>query len=119
MNDGVRQSEIGGEAEVKGVSVLVPGNCVEIEEKMLEGEFDKCSKETLLNGSAIKGVSSQKVDVDKELKKKVAKGRFMLNEMVGVIKLKKYRTMRRQYGSKPQDDPVEGEVNRLGKVGGG
>ena len=35
---------------------------------------------------------------DKEIRLAVGRGRKMVNEMVGVIQLKKYRTMRRRYG---------------------
>ena len=47
-----------------------------------------------------------------ELKKKVAKGRFMLREMVGVIQLKKYRVMKSRY---IDDDPnaVERRMENL------
>ena len=34
---------------------------------------------------------------EKELRKAVARGRFMVREMIGVIQLKKYRTMKRRY----------------------
>jgi len=34
---------------------------------------------------------------DRELKKAIGKGRFMLREMVGVIQLKKYRAMKKRY----------------------
>ena len=34
----------------------------------------------------------------KELHKAVARGRFMVREMVGIIQLKKYRTMKQRYG---------------------
>jgi len=34
---------------------------------------------------------------EKELRKAVARGRFMVREMIGVIQLKKYRAMKRRY----------------------
>jgi hypothetical protein len=34
---------------------------------------------------------------EKELRKAVARGRFMVREMIGVIQLRKYRTMKRRY----------------------
>lgn len=34
---------------------------------------------------------------EKELRKAVARGRFMVREMIGVIQLKKYRTLKRRY----------------------
>ena len=36
---------------------------------------------------------------ERELKKAVGRGRFMVREMVGVIQLKKYRTMKKRYNS--------------------
>ncbi|CAB9518142.1 flavoprotein regulatory factor 1 [Seminavis robusta] len=41
---------------------------------------------------------------EREMRRAVAKGRFMIREMVGVIQLKKYRTMKRRYAS---DDRYE------------
>lgn len=34
---------------------------------------------------------------EKELRKAVGRGRFMVREMIGVIQLKKYRTLKRRY----------------------
>ena len=39
-----------------------------------------------------------------EMRKKVAKGRFMLREMVGVIQLKKYRVMKKRYYDDRSDE---------------
>jgi hypothetical protein len=36
-------------------------------------------------------------DCERELRKAVGKGRYMIREMMGVIQLKKYRTMKRRY----------------------
>ena len=35
---------------------------------------------------------------EKELRKAIAKGRYVLREMIGVIQLKKYRSLKRMYG---------------------
>lgn len=40
----------------------------------------------------------QHADCERELRKAVARGRFMVREMIGVIQLKKYRTMKQRYG---------------------
>mmetsp|Transcript_68366 Transcript_68366/g.154648 ORF Transcript_68366/g.154648 Transcript_68366/m.154648 type:complete len:100 (-) Transcript_68366:394-693(-) len=42
-----------------------------------------------------------------EIKRAVARGRWMVRELVGVIKLKKYRTMKQRYSASNLDvDPV-------------
>jgi hypothetical protein len=48
---------------------------------------------------------------EKELRKGVGRGRYAIREMIGVIQLKKYRTMRRRYGD-GQLDP-QGEAERI------
>ena len=47
---------------------------------------------------------------EKEIRLAVGRGRKMVNEMVGVIQLKKYRTMRRRYG---EGNDLEAEERRL------
>ena len=37
-------------------------------------------------------------ECEKELRKAVGKGRYMIREMIGVIQLKKYRSIKRSYG---------------------
>jgi hypothetical protein len=37
------------------------------------------------------------VDCEKEIRKAVGKGRYMIREMTGVIQLKKYRTLKKRY----------------------
>jgi hypothetical protein len=57
-----------------------------------------------------------------ELNKAVARGRYMVREMEGVIQLKKYRAMKKRYGQ-PADDPaiqqarqrLEGQEGAAGK----
>jgi hypothetical protein len=53
-----------------------------------------------------------------ELNKAVARGRYMVREMEGVIQLKKYRAMKKRYGQ-PADDPtIKQAMQRLeGKEG--
>jgi hypothetical protein len=41
---------------------------------------------------------------EKELYKAVAKGRHMVREMIGIIQLKKYRTMKQRYDKPPLED---------------
>jgi hypothetical protein len=38
-------------------------------------------------------------ECEKELRKAVGKGRYMIREMIGVIQLKKYRSIKRSYGN--------------------
>ncbi|KAG7339137.1 hypothetical protein IV203_020081 [Nitzschia inconspicua] len=45
------------------------------------------------------------VQCEREIRKAVGKGRFMIREMIGVIQLKKYRTMHRRY-----DDATERDI---------
>jgi len=40
---------------------------------------------------------------ERELRKAVGKGRFMIREMIGVIQLKKYRSLKRRYGDSEYD----------------
>ena len=40
---------------------------------------------------------------ERELRKAVGKGRYMIREMIGVIQLKKYRTLKRRYGDDDYD----------------
>lgn len=48
---------------------------------------------------------------EKEIRKAVGKGRYAIREMIGVIQLKKYRTMRRRYNGGQLD--VDGESERI------
>lgn len=48
---------------------------------------------------------------ERELRKAIGRGRYAIREMVGVIQLKKYRTMRRRYGGGQLD--VRGESQRI------
>ena len=48
---------------------------------------------------------------EKEMRKLVGKGRYAIREMIGVIQLKKYRTMRRRYNGGLLD--VDGESERI------
>lgn len=41
--------------------------------------------------------STHAIDCEKEIRKAVGKGRYMIREMVGVIQLKKYRTLKKRY----------------------
>lgn len=49
-------------------------------------------------------------DCERELRKAVGKGRYMIREMIGVIQLKKYRSLRQRY-----DDTDHNEVAILKK----
>lgn len=49
------------------------------------------------------------------IKKKVAKGRYMVREMHALIKLKKYRVMKQRYGDQDKDfDDIQREVEKKG-----
>lgn len=48
---------------------------------------------------------------EKELRKVIGKGRYAIREMIGVIQLKKYRTMRRRYNGGLLD--IDGESERI------
>lgn len=41
-------------------------------------------------------------DCEREIRKAVGKGRYMIREMIGIIQLKKYRAMKKRYSNKPQ-----------------
>ena len=41
---------------------------------------------------------------ERELRKAVGKGRYMIREMIGVIQLKKYRSLKRCYGDSDQNN---------------
>lgn len=43
-------------------------------------------------------------DCERELRKAVGKGRYMIREMIGVIQLKKYRSLKRKYDNSDHDD---------------
>jgi hypothetical protein len=40
---------------------------------------------------------------ERELRKAVGKGRYMIREMIGIIQLKKYRSLKRRYGDSDYD----------------
>mmetsp|Transcript_12183 Transcript_12183/g.17769 ORF Transcript_12183/g.17769 Transcript_12183/m.17769 type:complete len:113 (+) Transcript_12183:120-458(+) len=48
---------------------------------------------------------------ERDVKEAVKKGRFMVKEMMGVIQLKKYRTLKRRYGGSERE--VEEEMERI------
>jgi hypothetical protein len=66
------------------------------------------------NFPAVKIKESDPVRYEKEMRKAVGRGRYAIREMIGVIQLKKYRTMRRRYGG-GQLDP-DGEAARIQKA---
>lgn len=52
---------------------------------------------------------------EKELLKAIAKGRFMVREMIGVIQIKKYREMKARYDTSDKDISLEQAINSLEK----
>ena len=49
------------------------------------------------DGDEVLVVDLSSEECERELRKAVAKGRHMVREMIGVIQLKKYRTMKKRY----------------------
>jgi hypothetical protein len=43
-------------------------------------------------------VGNKNITNEEELMKAIQRGRFWVNELIGVVKLRKYRTLRRRYG---------------------
>jgi hypothetical protein len=58
-------------------------------------------------------VSLEAPGCEKELHKAVGRGRFMVREMIGVIQLKKYRTMKRRYDSREKNPSLSREYVNL------
>ena len=50
-------------------------------------------------------------EFEREIRKLVGRGRYVIREMEGLIQLKKYRTMRQRYGGGELD--VKGETERI------
>mmetsp|Transcript_53563 Transcript_53563/g.130430 ORF Transcript_53563/g.130430 Transcript_53563/m.130430 type:complete len:160 (+) Transcript_53563:340-819(+) len=61
--------------------------------------LDACGQEQQCFDDALTPVpyNEYTVEQEKELHKAVGKGRFMIREMIGVIQLKKYRSMKQRY----------------------
>ena len=77
-NDGCRNSSSDGNNEYHNY----PTNIINKEQEIaIPKNINICSKEC-----------------EKELRKAVGKGRYMIREMIGVIQLKKYRSIKRSYG---------------------
>jgi len=43
---------------------------------------------------------------DKELKSAIARGRYMVKELIGVVQLKKYRTLKKRYSDSSEQPPT-------------
>lgn len=43
-------------------------------------------------------------ECDRQLRKAVGRGRHMVNEMIGIIQLKKYRVMKQRYGTSSNNE---------------
>lgn len=54
---------------------------------------------------------------EKELKKAVARGRHMVREMIGVIQLKKYRTMKARYSDQANIEQLKQAMDQLEQKG--
>lgn len=48
-----------------------------------------------------------KEECEREIRKAVGKGRYMVREMIGVIQLKKYRAMKQRYDGKENDNSAK------------
>jgi hypothetical protein len=64
---------------------------------------DNCPSCYSANGNHDVVPSLTSSNCEKELHKAVAKGRYMVREMIGIIQLKKYRIMKQRY-DKPLED---------------
>lgn len=62
------------------------------------------------NSASFESIQDPKLK-EKEIRKAVGKGRYAIREMIGVIQLKKYRTMKRRYNGGQLD--VGGESERI------
>lgn len=61
-------------------------------------------------------VDPQSTQCQEELYYAVNRGRFMVKEMIGVIKLKKYRAMKQRYGDSP-GETLEQAMERVERLG--
>jgi hypothetical protein len=59
--------------------------------------------------------SSSSPKCERELRKAVGRGRFMVREMIGVIQIKKYRTLKKLYDDKEATDIKDLLAMYLGK----
>jgi hypothetical protein len=55
--------------------------------------------------------SSISKECEEEIIRAVHKGRYMIKEMIGVIQLKKYRTMNQRYGQQQQQQSTISDLN--------
>ena len=62
------------------------------------------------NSASFESIQDPKLK-EKQIRKAVGKGRYGIREMIGVIQLKKYRTLRRRYNGGQLD--VDGESERI------
>lgn len=69
------------------------------------------------NGSVNQVVQLDNPNCEKELRKAVGRGRFMIREMIGVIQLKKYRTLKQRYDNK--DGALDAHVDLMRRYSGG
>lgn len=70
-------------------------------------------KEPAKNMGASLVASLEAPGCEKEIRKAIGRGRFMIREMIGVIQLKKYRTMKRRYDNKEKDPSISREYTHL------
>lgn len=72
-----------------------PENCPACYQNVVVGAED---------GTAIPVLPPYNREQERQLHKAVGRGRFMVREMIGVIQLKKYRSMKQRYGQKDGDE---------------
>ena len=78
---------------------------------------ENCPSCFAADGTVISTLDSKACE--KELHKAVARGRHMVREMIGVIQLKKYRTLKARYDSNDDGGAVKAamvELEQKGKV---
>jgi len=55
-------------------------------------------------------------ECEKELRKAVAKGRYMIREMIGIIQLKKYRSLKERYDDNYNNSILHQKLRKLQEV---
>lgn len=56
--------------------------------------------------------AKRSLECEKEIRKAVGKGRYMVKEMIGVIQLKKYRTLKKRYSQEPSSHLLDSLESR-------
>jgi hypothetical protein len=54
-------------------------------------------------------------ECDRQVRKAVGRGRHMVNEMIGIIQLKKYRAMKQRYGTSADNSELSQKMEDLAR----